>query len=98
MVSRDWGAAQDKVAREGRCRVCGEEHGLEAAHIISRRHDPSAIVNPSAIVPLCRRCHAKYDHGRDGLELLPYLTLAEQAYAVGLVGIERALRRTTRRT
>jgi hypothetical protein len=43
------------------------------------------------IVPLCPQHHREYDART--LDLLPYLTLAEQAAAVEHVGIVRALRR-----
>lgn len=69
---------------------------LEAAHVIGREHDNKAIgfgpkedrsmlwVSPLRIVPLCRHmqggCHPKYDAHE--LDLLPYLTVEEQAQAV----------------
>ena len=96
MVRRDWTAAREKCDREGRCRYCKRVGRVEAAHVVGIRHDPSPIVSPHAIIPLCPGCHHQYDQGRDGLELLPLLTLAEQAHAVGLVGIMAALKRTTR--
>lgn len=49
-----------------------------------------------AIVPLCRRCHARYDAAQ--LDLLPFLSPAEQAHAVLLAGgIVAALRIITGR-
>ena len=45
------------------------------------------------IVPLCRSHHTEYDGGR--LELLPYLSKAEQAHCVGLVGAAELVQRTT---
>lgn len=85
-------------------------HGgdLEAAHTIGREHDTPKVaqdgdelsvveelwVNPVDVVPLCRQCHALYDHRR--LDLLPYLTPEEQAMAVlRSGGIVSAYRRLT---
>lgn len=58
-------------------------------------------VHPLAVVPLCSivvgkksdGCHWRFDQGR--LDLLPYLTIGEQAHAVGLIGIVGAFQRTT---
>lgn len=92
---RNWTAAREKVMAEGRCRVCRQTgNGLEAAHVMGRKYDdPSGHVDPNDVVPLCRPCHTAYDQRR--LDLLPYLTLPEQARAVSHVGIARALRRTS---
>jgi hypothetical protein len=107
---RDWRAARAKVEHEGRCRVCGAKPGrgvsLQAAHTIGRAHDkPRSVsgvlgipegplwVDPLDVVPLCAGCHAAFDGRR--LDLLPFLTLDEQAAAVRHVGIVSALRRLT---
>ena len=45
-----------------------------------------------SIVPLCREHHSAYDAHH--FDLLPYLSLPEQAEAVSIVGIERARMRT----
>lgn len=92
---RNWSAAREKVVAEGKCRVCKQTaNGLEAAHVMGRKYDdPSGQVDPDDVVPLCRPCHTAYDARR--LNLLPYLSLAEQAKAVSHVGIARALRRTS---
>lgn len=95
-MRRDWTAAREKVTREGRCRYCGRTDTLQAAHVLSRKHDAGTLVNPNDVVPLCLEHHQQYDHGKHGLELLPHLTYAEQAAAVAHVGIMAALRRTTR--
>lgn len=92
MAKRDWSLARAKVELEGRCRVCHRPFP-DAAHVIPRsqvhpRHD-----DDNNIVPLCREHHDKYDRGE--LDLLPYLTKPEQANAVLLVGIDRALWRLT---
>lgn len=93
------------MALEGRCRVCPEERGLQAAHVVGREHDAKLSEAERAelgteaeryvmaidVVPLCERHHRLYDDRR--LDLLPYLTIPEQAAAVGHVGIVSALRR-----
>ena len=90
---RDWTEARGKVETEARCRVCKRtDRGLEAAHVMGRKYDPrDGRVEPDDVVPLCRDCHVEFDLRR--LDLLPYLTIAEQARAVSHVGIARALRR-----
>lgn len=93
---RYWTAAREKVDAEGACRVCGRSNvKLDAAHIIPRsRVRPGAGEDRDNIVPLCHeRCHPAFDG--HGLDLLPYLTREEQAYAVGLVGLFEAYRRIT---
>lgn len=92
-MKRDWSQARAKVKAEGRCRSCGLGIYLEAAHIIPRSRVTAGGEDPRNIVPLCRDCHTQ-QHG-PGLDLLPLLTRDEQAYAVELVGIAEAYRRTT---
>lgn len=96
MKRRDWKEARQKVEREGfRCRVCRSSFQVEAAHVIPRSLAPGVGNNMSAdnIVPLCRDCHTEYDQHR--LDLLPFLTLAEQVAAVRQAGgIALAYRRT----
>lgn len=104
-MRRDWAAARAKVAREGMCRVrLGRAYGgcegpVQAAHVIGRATDRKnangvAVVVAEAVVPLCLSHHQKYDTHQ--LDLLPYLTLPEQVYAVEAAGgIEAARRRTT---
>lgn len=110
-MKRDWSDATAKVQQEGRCRLHAlhECDGpLQAAHVIGRRYDkpavpltvraavalaPPLIVRAVDTVPLCRRHHHAYDARQ--LDILPYLTLQEQAAAVEHVGIVRALARTT---
>lgn len=98
--TRNWQDARRKVETERRCRVCGADpfHGgrLEAAHVIGRENDEEVggvlWVNPLDVVPLCGGCHRAYD-ARE-LDLLPYLTVGEQARAVQVAGgIAAALRR-----
>lgn len=107
MKRRDWTLAIGKVRVEGACRVCGRTTGLQAAHVSGRKYDEPVVngsdivaVHPDDVVPLCSilpgnagGCHQAYD-SRD-LDLLPYLTLAEQARAAGHLGLVRALARTT---
>lgn len=101
-VERYWSGAIEKVRREGRCRLCPEVFGLQAAHTIGRRYDEKAeledgtsaiFVDPDDIVPLCRVCHSAYD--RREVSLLEVLTLDEQAAAVSHIGIWRAAHRLT---
>jgi len=90
------------VDAEGACRVCSpvDEAArwrggkLEAAHIIPRSQvRPGAGEDPRNIVPLCGPHHYHYDTG--DLDILPYLSREEQAYAVSLVGLVGAWRRLT---
>lgn len=60
---------------------------VQRAHVIGREHDEPhptrpgwRIVRAVDVVPLCRAHHIAYD-GR-ALDLLPYLTVEEQARAV----------------
>ena len=89
---RDWTKARAKVGYERKCRVCPSVENIAAAHTIGRVHD-ERVVDPNDVVPLCTDCHADYDARK--LDLLPYLTLVEQAAAVAHVGIVRALHRLT---
>lgn len=96
---RDWGEALAKVEAEGRCRVCrasSQEKKVDAAHTLGRRHDQAGedgviVVRAVDTVPMCRPCHGDFDAHR--LDLVPHLTHAEMAAAVGHVGIVSALRR-----
>lgn len=59
---------------------------------MGRKYDPpTGKVQADDIVPLCRACHRDYD--AHAIDLLPYMTITEQAQAVAHVGIVRALRR-----
>lgn len=98
MIRRDWTLALGKVRGEARCRVCRKAGRLEAAHVVGRRYDAeredgTIFVHPDDVVPLCGACHAAYD--ARSLDLLPYLSLAEQARAALHVGLLRAFSRTT---
>jgi 5-methylcytosine-specific restriction endonuclease McrA len=80
---RDWTAARAKCDAEGCCRNCGNDYGIEAAHVWGREADEPRIdggstlwVKPSRIIPLCSRCHREYDAHR--LDALPLLTTEEQ--------------------
>lgn len=99
---RYWDDARAKVDREGACRACKSGYMLQFAHVIAQRHDQSMVMDDGSTiryvdaidgVPLCIDCHAKYD--RRELDLLALLTYEEQAAAVALVGIVRALHRIT---
>jgi hypothetical protein len=88
---RDWAEARAKVeAEHDRCRVCGAS-GAQAAHIIARSQGGGQSAD--SIVPLCAVHHALYD--AFDLDLLPYLTTAEQVEAVRVAGLYRAYRRIT---
>ena len=75
-----------------RCRVCGRGP-VEWAHLVPRRYDKEFgyKIPADAIVPLCTEHHRAFDAGR--LDLIPYLSKAEQAFAVSVLGIVRALNR-----
>lgn len=97
-MKRNWTAARAKVRDEGICRFCGTTQGLQACHVIPRSRISAAggeAEDPLNIVVLCARDHALQHAGL--LELLPLLTLPEQGYVAGLVGIEEARLRTTNR-
>ena len=89
-------AAREKVEREGQCRVCGAPAEVcDAAHVWNRSQGGPGWDDPDAIVPLCSRikggagCHDAYDAYQ--LDLLPYLTTAEQVALVRYAGsIQRA--------
>ncbi len=59
----------------------------EAAHVVPR--SLGGRQSAESTVPLCRTCHRFYDAGQ--LDLLPALTFQEQAEAVSVLGIVRAL-------
>ena len=99
-MRRDW--SEVTVDRLTPCRVCGIQGRTERAHVAPRKHDARAgkgrKVNPDSIVPLCgpsgdsQSCHTRFDRGE--LDLLPFLSLAEQLRAVeDLGGIELARKR-----
>lgn len=106
MRKRDWTEANAKRDREG-CRLADTNaHGdcagkVQSAHILGRRFDREhpdgrelpRVVEPDEVVGLCGVHHTAYDERR--LDLLPFLTLAEQAAAVRLVGIVGAFTRIT---
>lgn len=93
-MKRDWTHAWEKVREEGSCRACGSTTLLDPAHVIPRSRVTEGGEDPRNIVPLCRLCHMAFDQGT-GLDVLPYLTLEEQSYVVGLVGIAEAYQRAT---
>lgn len=103
---REWRLALQKVEEEGCCRVCGVTEGVQAAHIVGRKHDPEVtgprggkvlMVLAESIVPLCPEHHIAYDARL--LDLLPYLRVEEQMDAVRAAGgIIAALKRVTGET
>jgi hypothetical protein len=83
-----------KVRRDGsRVLVDPEFHDepIDAAHIVSRAL--GGCDNEDCICPLPRHIHRLYDRGE--FDLLPHLSLAEQAHAAGHLGLLGALKRTT---
>jgi 5-methylcytosine-specific restriction endonuclease McrA len=94
---RNWAEARRKVTDAGRCRVCRTgQPPIDAAHVIARSLAPNGGEHADAIVELCRECHNKFDSHQ--LDLLPYLSLAEQLSAVTVAGgIEAARRQITGR-
>ena len=105
----DWSEALDKRSEEGCCRVCrgfgGWEDGefvgsIECAHLVGRKHDPVErgprggqvrVVPREATIPLCSQCHYQYDSHL--LDIIPFTTWPEQAFAVSKLGIQRAYER-----
>jgi hypothetical protein len=90
-------AGRAKAEEQG-CRACGSRFNVEAAHIISRaRCRPGPAEDPRNIIGLCGHmgcgAHRSFDEGV--LDILPLLSLDEQSYIVGLVGIAEAYRRAT---
>lgn len=93
MIRRDWTACAEK--RDQGCRICGV-HPAEMAHVIGRVHDHRrgsvVVVDADSVCPLCKSHHEAYDARL--LDLLPHLTVEEQARAVvDAGGIEAARRR-----
>lgn len=100
VIERYWTGALEKVRREGRCRLCPEVYGLQAAHVVARKYDEAVeledgtfaiFVDPDDVIPLCVACHHAYDMRR--VSILEVLTVREQAAAVAHLGIVRALHR-----
>jgi hypothetical protein len=93
---------KNKVAREG-ARIdysvieiqslvdLGDLGPIDPAHIVSRHQ--GGCNEEACVVGLPRLLHELYDKGR--LDLLPWLTLEEQAHAVSHLGILGALKGTT---
>jgi predicted restriction endonuclease len=94
MKRRGWSHAWEKTRTEGECRACSSTQIVDPAHLVPRSRVTEGGEDPRNIIPLCRLCHMAFDQGT-GLDVLPYLTLEEQSYVVGLVGIAEAFRRTT---
>jgi hypothetical protein len=94
---RNMAAARAKAEMQG-CRLCGSTFAVESAHIIARSRVAAGVGEDLRnIVGLCgfRGCdaHRSYDEGT--LDILPYLTLEEQAFATELVGLAEAYQRIT---
>lgn len=86
-----------KVEAQG-CRVTAarpaESYVVDPAHVTPR--GIGGCDHEDCVVGLRRDLHIKYDNGE--LDLLPYLSLEEQAHAVSHLGILGALKRTTGET
>jgi hypothetical protein len=102
MPERDWTDAVAKAAEHGwACFVTGETFPRpHLAHTVGRRYDQAhpdgskrLWVNPRGIVLLRPDIHEAYDGHR--FDLLPHLSLDEQAYMVEVLGIVRAYERAT---
>ena len=95
--NRYWKDAIAKCEEEGRCRLCGIERGLDAAHTIGRQFDEAPdgkktlYVDPDSVVPLCRPCHESQEHNEVGI--LEVMTPAEQDYADRRLGSMESARR-----
>lgn len=76
-------AQKEKVASEELCRTCGSRPSTDGHHVInrsvSRRPDST-----DAIIPVCRLCHSEIHAGN--VDVLPFLTIAEQADSVYAAG------------
>jgi hypothetical protein len=95
-MKRDYTAGLEKVAEEGACRVCGTSSGkLDCAHVVPRSSSVSRPAeDPATSFPFVP-CQLPPGLRPGRLDLLPYLTFDEQAYAVELVGLEEARRYLT---
>jgi len=89
--------AQRAMVRGKPCLVCGEDRGVDPAHLIDRSLLSDGQDDPRAVVPLCRAtCHPAYDEHR--LSLLERLETGERvelAFAVQRFGLLRTLERVT---
>ena len=84
-------AQREKAQDEGYCRHCYRTT-VDPAHVTPKAN--GGCDDPLCVIPLCRQHHREYDHERT-LDVLPLLTRAEQAHAVGHVGIAVAYQRLT---
>src|SRR4051812_31542325 len=86
-------AQRSKVKTEGRCRVCHSEQ-VDPAHVTPR--SVGGCADPDCVIPLCRAHHRRYDRQEaPWLDVLPVLTVDEQAHVVRHLRIVGALERTT---
>lgn len=83
-------AQRDKTKAERGCRFCLRTP-VDPAHVVSRAR--GGCNDPECVIPLCREHHRQYDEGR--LDVLPYLSRAEQAHAANHLGLLSALIQTT---
>lgn len=71
-----------------KCRICETANDVDRHHIVPRsiRRDDHEL----NLVPVCRADHRAIH--RKEVDLLPWLTLEEQAHAAGLIGLQQAFR------
>lgn len=89
-VGRATAQQRSKVQAEPGCRFC-RRTPVDPAHVVSRAR--GGCDEPECVIALCREHHRQYDEG--WLDVLPLLSKAEQAHAVGHVGIVAAYHHTT---
>lgn len=101
MIRRDWTDAIE--AHQGEpCAVCGKTTGLELAHTVGRALDRptgrggARYVHPDSVITLCgpstdpSTCHGRFDGHQ--LDLRPYLTPDQLAWAIDRIGYGPAMR------
>jgi hypothetical protein len=87
---------REKVKAIGFCRNCGgtsRHWPVHPAHAVPR--GMGGCDSPDCVVELCLPCHCLQEQGK--IDILPLLTLQEQAHAVSHLGILGALRQLTGR-
>lgn len=62
MVPKHQKWSNDVKSRDGVCQVCGENHDLEAHHIVPKSQDPSRKYDVDNGITLCRDCHRSAEY------------------------------------
>ncbi len=83
-------AGIQKVLDDPHCLVCGSG-SVQCAHLVPKSLGPKGYSEPDLIIPLCIKHHQQLDAHK--LDILPYLSRAEELAAVKWLGIARAYRR-----